>query len=227
MREGLRDVWALVPIKSFAAAKTRLAPVLGSTMRAALAKAMAKDVLELLINVEGLKGVLVVTNDFEAKEIARARSVRVIADPQEPGTNAAVRRGLRHLHKLGAGGVLIAASDLPFLSPQDVEVALAALKSAAVVIAPAGRDGGTNLLGLRGADVIAPQFGKDSFTKHLAEADRASIEPVILRTKGTSTDIDDVDDLAAAVQENCIARHTGAVLAPLKDVLPADVARVC
>ncbi len=56
MRTNVRGVWAIVPVKTFAQAKQRLASVLSAQERARLAEAMLCDVLEQLTALSQLAG---------------------------------------------------------------------------------------------------------------------------------------------------------------------------
>ena len=57
---ALPVVWALVPVKDPARAKTRLAPVLSADQRAALQRAMLADVLAALGRARTLAGIAVI-----------------------------------------------------------------------------------------------------------------------------------------------------------------------
>lgn len=84
-------VWAVVPVKRFSTAKTRLAPVLDSVERAQLARLMVEDVLDALaLGKELLLGTVVVTADDNAAALARSRGAEVVSDLADNGINAAV-----------------------------------------------------------------------------------------------------------------------------------------
>jgi 2-phospho-L-lactate/phosphoenolpyruvate guanylyltransferase len=192
-RAPSRGAWAVVPVKRFDRAKLRLSAMLDSAGRAALAAAMLGDVLEQLLGAAGLAGVLVVTSDTEAAAIAESFGATVITDPTDSDVNDAVARGVRKLVSLGASAAIIAPGDIPFVTSVEIGVALAALERAQVVLAPAIRDGGTNILGLSPPDVMAPAFGPDSFARHLAAA--RDLHPAVIRLEGAGRDIDVPADL--------------------------------
>lgn len=188
-------VCALLPVKRFDGAKTRLAPFMSAAERAALAEAMLLDVLDVLMAARGLAAIVIVTGDAALAARADALGVRVIDDPVEAGTNDAVALGLERLKVWNVERVLIVPGDIPYLGVVEIEAALAALTRTAVVLAPARRDGGTNLLGLSPPDAIAPAFGAESFARHLAAASAKGIRPVILPSAGAGHDIDVPSDL--------------------------------
>jgi 2-phospho-L-lactate guanylyltransferase len=194
-RPFMRAAWAVVPVKRFDRAKTRLAEVLSPGERRDLARAMLADVFDALGETGGLNGVVVVTCDAEASAMAQARGFEAIADPEEAGVNAAVSIGLRHVTGRG-GAALVAPADIPFVSAAEIGQALFALVATPVAIAPAARDGGTNILAMASADLMKPAFGRDSAARHVACARALGIEPAVLRLAGASRDIDTAADLA-------------------------------
>ncbi|TPL23430.1 2-phospho-L-lactate guanylyltransferase [Mesorhizobium sp. B2-4-9] len=210
--------WALVPVKPFTLAKSRLGSLLNAAERNMLAQAMLKDVLEALCQAHGLNGVLVVTSDQEAQSIARSFGAKILNDPLDAGTNPAVELGLRYLAKSGASCALTVPGDVPFITADEIEAALFAMDWNQVVLAPARRDGGTNLLGLSGPDVIVPAFGIDSFARHLAAAKQIGLEPAILQLNGASNDIDVPSDLIPRKRAGGPARRTRALLVGFVDL---------
>ena len=67
---GTARTIAILPVKSFGAAKQRLADVLGGGARQALAQAMFRDVLATLRHVSELDEIAVVTADRAAESVA-------------------------------------------------------------------------------------------------------------------------------------------------------------
>lgn len=188
-------IWALVPMRPLARAKSRLASTLSPPDRAALAEAMLVDVLEVAIGAPGIAGVLVVTPDPCVAAIAGSAGAQVLADPAEGGLNAAVANGQHHLRMIGAAGMLVIPADLPFITRGELDVVLAALAEAPVVVVPALRDGGTNLLGLRPVDALRTAYGPDSAARHAALARGAGLRVRTIMLAGAGHDVDIADDL--------------------------------
>lgn len=198
MKARIDGVWALVPVKRFGRAKSRLAPVLDRTERAALAKAMLADVLEAVTCASGFSGALLVTEDGEAVAIGAGFGAVAIGDPSEAGVNAAVAHGLGRLARSGARSAVIIPADVPFLALSELARVTDALRDASVVIAPAARDGGTNLLAMSPPDLMPTAYGTGSFERHVAIARERGVEPAILRLEGAGRDIDVAADLEVA-----------------------------
>jgi 2-phospho-L-lactate/phosphoenolpyruvate guanylyltransferase len=194
MRTNVRGVWAIVPVKTFARAKQRLALVLSADERAQLAEAMLCDVLEQLSGLSQLEGILVVTADPLAAQIAGASGARHIRDPLESGVNHAVVRGLEALPSAECAVAVIAA-DVPFATSTEIADALSRLEQHSIVLTPAEMDGGTNLLALRRAGLIEPSFGEGSFARHREQARMLNVSCSIFRATGLGHDIDRAGDL--------------------------------
>lgn len=203
------EIWAIVPVKSFRRAKSRLVPFLGRARTSQLARAMLMDVLEVLRRSACFAGTLVVAGDEEAVEIAKQYGARVLLDSAEAGTNAAVSSGIAQVLEFGAKACVVVHSDIPFLQLGELNAIIEGLAEAPVVIVPAQRDGGTNVLGLCPPDIIDTAFGQESFARHLALVDEVGVAVKVLRLSGAAHDIDAPIDLDHA---SCCGRHTHAML---------------
>lgn len=191
------DLWAVVPVKDFSGSKERLASALSPQERTKLAESMFRNVLQVLASARELAGILVVTNDPSAAEIAQEAGAEVIADKSSSGTNAAVVQGLRMLAARDRGGAVVVPADIPLMTRQEFDKILSLARSERVVVVPAAADGGTNLLLIQPPDLLVTCFGEDSFARHVEASRAAGCEPCVLRTEGIALDIDTPDDLAA------------------------------
>jgi 2-phospho-L-lactate guanylyltransferase len=195
MTTSADGVWVLIPVKRFATAKSRLAGALSGAERVALAKAMLADMLETVRVLPGLAGALLVTADAEAAAIGAGFGAVAIGDPFETGVDAAVAEGLGWLACAGARAAVVVPGDAPFLRACELDSAASAFERTAVVLAPAIRDGGTNLLGMSPPAIMPTAYGPGSFDRHVAIARRLGIEPAILTLPGAGRDIDVAVDL--------------------------------
>lgn len=216
-RDGDARPWALIAVKPFSAAKQRLSSLLTSTQRVRFAQAMLHDVLGVLAHSTELAGIVAVASDPDAAMLVRLYGAVHCHDRFDAGTNMAVRQGLSFLEENGGSGAIIVHADAPFLSADELTTAIRWLTKACLVIVPASRDGGVNLLASRLPMPIEPCFGTDSLARHLAAAHIADVEPTILRLDGLGFDIDRADDFAlcmkavsgaqATVPQDAILRH--------------------
>ncbi len=185
---------AILPVKSFGAAKQRLAGRLGAGSRQALAQAMFSDVLTSLRHVPGLDAVAVVTTDRVAEGVALGQGVHVLRDPEQQGQSQAASIGIRHAIDAGYERALLVPGDTPLLDPDEVESLLA--QASPVVAVPDRHGTGTNALLLAPPDAIAPSFGPGSFERHTEAARAAGVEPVVAKLSTLMLDVDTPDDLA-------------------------------
>src|SRR6059058_4305869 len=100
---------AILPVKSFGAAKQRLSETLAGGARQALAQAMFADVLTALRHVEGLDAIVVVTADHTAESTAAASDALVLRDGEESGQSPAAAIGLEYALQAGFDRALLVA----------------------------------------------------------------------------------------------------------------------
>src|SRR4051795_3713148 len=116
MNQPMR-IWAVVPVKSFGRAKARLAPLLGPDQREELSRAMFEDVLAALRTLDRLAGILVISQDTRARQIARAAGALMVEDPLEQGPSAAIRLGKAGLRDFPGEAEIVVSSDVPPRQP--------------------------------------------------------------------------------------------------------------
>ena len=176
----------LIPVKAFAEAKLRLAPALGAAERAALARDMATHV----VRSAGLLPVAVVCDDNEVRDWAVSVGAEVVWRPGT-GLNGAVRSGVDHLRETGANQVIVAHGDLPLAG------SLAPLGEwPGITLLPDRRNDGTNVIALPSDCPFEFSYGRGSFARHLAEAQRLGRSLRVVRDPAFALDIDVPADLA-------------------------------
>jgi 2-phospho-L-lactate/phosphoenolpyruvate guanylyltransferase len=188
-------IWAVLPVKSFANAKRRLDSLLNPRERGIFAMAMFSDVLNACAASHSLSGILVVTGDAEAAQIAERSGARVLREERERGINAALRDGIAGLTR-GASAMIVLPSDVPLITPGSLDgVGSLCGTGNIVAIARADRDGGTNLLACTPVGLIEPSFGPASFERHQRLAQEAGLDPVMVRGGEWALDVDTPDDV--------------------------------
>jgi 2-phospho-L-lactate guanylyltransferase len=186
---------AILPVKSFEAAKQRLSDMLGGGARKALAQAMFSDVLATLRHVPELDEIAVVTADRAAESAAAGERVTVLHDGAQSGQSAAALIGIHHALAAGYERVLLVPGDAPLLQPR--EVAALIDRTRGIVIVPDRHGTGTNALVLAPPDVLEPSFGPGSFDRHCELARAAGITYRAEPAPSLAHDVDTPDDLAA------------------------------
>ena len=124
---------AILPVKSFGAAKQRLATLLGAGSRQALAQAMFLDVLASLRKVEGIEQIVVVASE-PSVEFAAEEQVVLLEDDVKDGQSPAAAIGIRWAVDAGFERVLLVPGDTPLLSSAELEALLADTPEQVVII---------------------------------------------------------------------------------------------
>ena len=177
-------VWAAVPVKEFAGAKQRLAPLLTPQQRQALAAAMLEDVLAALAEAP-LAGIMVNTLDPLATELARRYGARVVTDGARDGHTGAVAAMARILAAEGRKAMLTVPGDIPRVTAAEIAAVIEARRpSPSLTIVPAHDERGSNAVLCSPPLVMPLRFGDDSFLPHLAAARALGIEPTMVKLPG-------------------------------------------
>jgi 2-phospho-L-lactate guanylyltransferase len=187
---------AILPIKSFGAAKQRLAGLLGSGARQALVQAMFQDVLASLRHVEGLDAVAVVTGNATAERAAYGEGVLLLDDTAQAGHSEAAAIGIGYAVEHGFDRVLLVPGDTPLLDPGEVEALLRTPASTGLVIVPDRHESGTNALLIAPPTAVAPAFGPGSRLRHERLAAEAGIAWRVEAVPSLAIDVDTPEDLA-------------------------------
>lgn len=191
--------YAIVPVKRFGQAKQRLADALPARSRMALMQAMVTDVLIALRRATLVDGVIVVTGEPIAEQIALNYNAEVLTDARDLGHSEAVALGVQLAMTRGAERVILVAADCPALDPAEVDGLLTTepQDGREVTIVPDRHGTGTNALILTPPDIMPASFGDGSRARH-ADAARASGAAVFEAEPETlMLDVDTGDDLDA------------------------------
>jgi 2-phospho-L-lactate guanylyltransferase len=178
-------VVVLVPIKSFADAKVRLAGALTPHDRAALARSMAEQVLRAAAPLP----VTVVCDDAEVAAWAERHGAEVLLTPAR-GLNAAVEAGVAHAAAAGAGRVIVAHADLPLAH------SLASLAEFdGITLVPDRHRDGTNVICVPTGTAFSFAYGPGSFGRHLAAAEATGLPVRVVDEPQLAWDVDVPADL--------------------------------
>lgn len=179
----------LVPIKAFADAKARLAPVLDADDREALARRLAEGVLRAVSSMQ----VAVVCDDEDVAAFGEAHGARVIWT-LGLGLSGAVSKGVVTLAAEGISTVVVAHADLS--RPAGLRKITAAAADSSVTLVPDRRRDGTNVIVVPSAAGFGFSYGPGSFSRHLEEAARLGLEAVVVEDGDLAIDVDVPSDLS-------------------------------
>ncbi len=188
---------AILPIKSFGAAKQRLAGLLGSGARQALVQAMFQDVLAALRHAEELDAIAVVTANPMAERAAHGEGVLLLDDDAETGHNEAAAIGVRYAVEHDFDRVLLVAGDTPLLDAGEIDAMLRAAEAdgSGLIVVPDRHGSGTNALLIRPPTAIGSAFGPGSRDRHEQLAAAAGISCRVDALPSLAVDIDTPEDL--------------------------------
>ena len=191
------DLAALIPVKSFRAAKARLASVLSDDERAHLARTMAGRVIAAARPLP----TFVACDHDEVATFAEELGAIVLWGPGL-GLNGAVDHGVSTIAGKGFDHVVIAHGDLPLASD------LGALaRPDEIVIVPDRRRDGTNVLA-RPCDLVLPAaYGPGSFRSHYRAAVSTGRRVTVRVDRRLAIDID--------TQADCVHPLTAATVAEM------------
>ena len=232
-------IWAVVPLKSPGAAKSRLQAGLDADTRRRLFFWMARQVIRTLARTPGIAGVSVVTASPEVGTFAEREGAALIWEEREAGTAEACRSAVAHL-STRVDGVLMISGDIPLISSEVVVELLRCqpprrfappllekegrenprhlARAPVVTIAPDRRRSGTNALLCAPPAIVPPSFGKDSFQRHLAAARSQGLDVRIVESDVLALDIDELEDLDELQRR--IEAHPALLSAELREALP-------
>ena len=192
---------ALIPMKSLAQAKMRLAGVLDRHERAELALAMLVDVITACNESGCFDLVSVISDDSEVFWQVRDLGAKPIAEPATlSGLNEGLTFGQRYLgRRVAVDELVILPADIPLARAGDVRAVVDALGADAAprAVLVRSRDNGTNALALRPPEAIAMHFGRDSADAHRAAAEAVGIAIVEIASERLAFDVDAPEDLDA------------------------------
>lgn len=155
--------WTVViPVKPWGEAKSRMAA--HHPAPALLARAFLEDVLDAVSCVPCIRRTIVATHDDEVTAVAHAHGALAIDDAGYPGINPAVAQAMDF--RLPGTGVAALVSDLPWLTPDALDLALGLGSGHDVCIVPDLEGTGTTLWMAASVDGLPARFGPDSRRAH-------------------------------------------------------------
>ena len=185
---------ALVPVKSLASAKSRMADHLTLHQRATLVLDMLCHVLQMLHESEMLEQISVVSPDLRVLELAQRWGAQPLVE-EMPGHNAALHMAALHEQASGITALLTIAADVPLLHSQDIRNMIEQSTRYDAVFAPS-RDGtGTNAILLRPPLALPYLFGVNSLSRYQQAAQQQHLRSGLYHSIGLGLDIDTIDDL--------------------------------
>jgi 2-phospho-L-lactate guanylyltransferase len=214
---------AVLPVKRFGAAKSRLAASAIAGARPEVAAAMVADVLAALSRSREIERVLVVSGEPRARAAAADAGAEWLDDPDDRGHSEAASLGVAAALAAGAVCAALLPGDCPLLDASELDEALGGMAEGIVAVIPDRHGSGTNGLLLSPPDAIAPAFGPGSRKRHLRLAAEAGHAGRVAELPSLALDLDTPDDLAA--MSALLAREPERAPATARALAAAETAR--
>ena len=207
----MMKTFAIVPVKRFENAKTRLSSMLDTEDRIRLSSLMLEDTLQILSVAPPLTQVIIVSADKRADEIATKHGAKFLPEEKEKGVNSAVALADGYcIEKEAADATIVIPHDLPLLDSIVISKAceLAEKESTCIVICPSVRYDGTNMLLRKPPSVIATFYDNDSYNMHVKAALKVGIPVKRLFSKSVMYDIDTPEDALQLTKEEAVSARS-------------------
>src|ERR1700674_2270956 len=200
----------LLPVKDLNNAKKRLMGVLTPEERFALAGAMLADTIREVRGVHCAEKVFVVTNYEPVMRLAEQNQWEILREEQQMSESDSVDAASKICEQRSVTGLLRLPLDLPLMQSKDIDELLTMeCHAPALVIVPSRDRTGTNAMMRTPPTLFPSHFGKGSFAKHLAEAERAQARVMVRRNARLEMDVDDEADLRALLKHDLGETETG------------------
>lgn len=187
-------IGAIVPVKTFSRAKTRLN--LSSDKKEKVCRIMLESVLGTLVRSELIEKTVIVSKDENALGIGKKFGAHEIYDSEELGVNNAVKLADDFLLKDGFEATIVFPQDIPLIQTEDIEALLDfRIRDQCVLVVPSRKFDGTNALFRTPVNVMETHYDEDSYKIHLSTAEKRNAASALVLIRRLMLDIDDQSDL--------------------------------
>lgn len=193
-------MWALLPIKTLAAAKQRLSSLLTPPQRQGLFTAMLEDVIAVLSRQPEISGITLVSNDPYVAQLAQRYNLELMPEAQlnARGLNAVVQAAVSALARRKIHDVMVVHGDLPMLDRGALSKLIGRHDREGdrrLTLAPDRHREGSNCLLATPASAFTFHYGADSYNLHLEQAAKSNFSSQVVVHQSTGCDIDYPEDL--------------------------------
>lgn len=192
---------AIVPVKTFSLAKTRLG--LSSQQTEDLCKIMLEEILHILSISPQIEKTVIVTKEEKAIELGKKYNAIIIPDKEEKSVNNAVSLADKYLLENKFDASIVFPQDIPFIKTQDIDFMLNyKVPPNFAIVVPSRRFDGTNALVRMPTDLMITHYDEDSYKIHMNTAKQYTKNVALVFVKRIMWDVDNMDDLKFLLEQN-------------------------
>jgi len=185
---------AIVPVKTFSKAKTRLN--LSYEKTEDLCKIMLDQVLQTISQSSVIEKIAVVSKDESALKIGKKFNAVEIYDKNENGVNSAVSIADKYFLNEGFDATIVFPQDIPLMQTEDIQTLYDFhMSGRCVLVVPSRKFDGTNALFRTPVNVMETHYDEDSYKIHLTVANNKSSKAALVLIRRIMLDVDDPSDL--------------------------------
>ena len=187
-------IGAIVPVKTFSRAKTRLN--ISSEKTEKICRIMLESVLGAILQSEIIEKTVIVSKDDNAFEIGKKFGAMEIYDHDELGVNNAVKLADDYLSKEGFDSTIVFPQDIPLIQAEDIRTLFdMKVQNRCVLVVPSRKFDGTNALFRTPVNVMETHYDEDSYKIHLTTAEKRNAKSALVLVRRIMLDVDDQSDL--------------------------------
>ena len=191
---------AIIPVKTFSNAKTRLD--LSPHQVEDLCKVMLEEILHTISISPQIEKTIIVTKEEKAIEIGKKFNATIIIDENEESVNSAVALADKYLLENDFDASIVFPQDIPYIKTQDIDFMLnyMAHPNFAIVV-PSRRFDGTNALVRMPVDLMETHYDEDSYKIHMNTAKEHTLNVAMVFVKRIMWDVDNAEDLEFLLEQ--------------------------
>ena len=192
---------AIIPVKSFSKAKTRL--TISSEKTVDICKLMLGEVLQTISTTKKIDNTIIVSHDQSAFDIGKKFGVIEVFDELESGVNNAITLADEYISDSEFDTSIILPQDIPFFNSSDLDNLFSFFqRKNSVIIVPSRQFNGTNSLIRNPSRIMATRYDEGTYKSHLDEAKCNNIDFSLVLIRRLMLDIDSQNDIEFAMKYN-------------------------
>mgnify|MGYP000893985051 CR=1 FL=1 len=208
---------AIIPVKTFSQAKTRLD--LSLQQKEELCKIMLEEILHTLSISPQIDKTVIVTKEVKAIELGKKYNALIISDNEEKSVNNAVALADKYLLENKFDASIVFPQDIPFIKTQDIDFMLNyKIPPNFAIVVPSRRFDGTNALVRMPIDLMITHYDEDSYKIHMNTAKEYTRNVALVFVKRIMWDVDNMEDLRFILEQN----EKPEIAKKIKDILEVN-----